>query len=51
MRKFTILLLLALCVTPLALADPPLPGPEFDARFAGSALTLLAAALMIRRRR
>jgi hypothetical protein len=52
MRKIATLILLAISVTPLALAGPPIPGPELDIRFAGSALTLLAGALlMIRARR
>jgi hypothetical protein len=51
MRKITAMVLMAVSAAPLALAGPPLPGPELDARFAGSALTLLAGALLIFRRR
>jgi hypothetical protein len=51
MRKLPILLLLALWAAPFALAQPPLPGPEIDVRFAGSALILLGCALALRKRR
>jgi hypothetical protein len=51
MRSFSRLLFLMLALASFALAQPPLPGPEVDARFAGSALTLLACALALRKRR
>jgi hypothetical protein len=50
MRRLPALTLLALGLCRYALAGPPIPGPEFDARFAGSALTLLGCLFLLRKR-
>ena len=51
MKKLAALLSLALAAAPMALATPPVPGPEMDLRFASVALTALGAAILIRTRR
>jgi LPXTG-motif cell wall-anchored protein len=50
-RKLTGTLLLLCGIARLALAVSPVSSPEFDLGLAGSALTILAGALLLRRRR